>query len=152
MILDTDPSTLEEATQEKEMDPKNRLKSLNVILKNKTPSIRFYQIQIQEPTRECSESVEQTGRKSTHLTFLLNQCPRRNKPVLHIVLPTPPNWLALLFTSCASICLTNFLSLSMSFHMFSPCQMVACSTSWPIVNFIQSCLQYLESYQIKSVC
>lgn len=84
----------------------------------------------------CSENLlAQKGREGIQMTFPLSWHPKR-KLILHAISKTPQTkFLSPLLPMCSlTILLTSFYSLEF-FLMFTPCQLVFCSPSWPMVKF-----------------
>ena len=95
---------------------------INVVFKTKSQP---FNLPNEDPrARSYGESLlAQRGRESTQLTFLLHKRPRRKKPLLS--LPAALNTLQL---KDPPFSLLGFLKAT-------PFQMVACSASWPSVDF-----------------
>lgn len=107
------------------------------------PKCLTYQMKSQKPDAVVQA---QKVRESTQLVFLLIWSLRRKKPKpnqnsspLHTILKTQLNVPPFCF-HCISPSFWLPLTLWV-FFLFIPCQQVACSISWPMVDFIQSFLQ-----------
>ena len=120
---------------------------------NKMSILQFYQKRLRSQMLEWKSTRSERQRK--HLAdLLLQQMPQEKCPSLK---KPPSNSISFLSTSCESLYLSSWLPLTLygfpNNPVFTSCQLVACSASWPMVDFINPVYNIQsESSCIKGVC